>query len=173
MKVITAPNEIVTDLPTIFLAGGITDCDPWQTVVIEGFRYGNDAVLLNPRRKTFSIYDPEESRKQIEWEFNALTNCDIFAMQFAGGDSVQPICMYELGRYVTLKNRKLDRIVIGVDRNYLRRNDVFTQMKLIDPKLADKISGNIEDHVSNIKMALKQLQKDRSTFWGKIVERMR
>jgi len=80
MKVITAPNEIVTDLPTIFLAGGITDCDPWQTVVIEGFRYGNDAVLLNPRRKTFSIYDPEESRKQIEWEFNALTNCDIFAM---------------------------------------------------------------------------------------------
>jgi len=81
--------------------------------------------------------------------------------------------MYELGRYVTLKNRKLDRIVIGVDRNYLRRNDVFTQMKLIDPKLADKISGNIEDHVSNIKMALKQLQKDRSTFWGKIVERMR
>lgn len=174
MKVITAPNEIVTDgLPTIFLAGGITNCAPWQTVVIEGFRYGNDAVLLNPRRKSFSIFDIEESRKQIEWEFNALTNCDIFSMWFADGDSVQPICMYELGRYVTLRHRKLDRIVIGVDRNYLRKDDVYTQMKLIDPKLADKISNNLEDHVSNIKMALKQLQKDRSTWWGRIAERMR
>lgn len=170
MKVITAPDEIVADQPTIFLAGGITDCAPWQTVVIESFRYGNDAVLLNPRRKEFSIY--KESSKQIEWEFNALTNCDIFTMWFAGGDSVQPICMYELGRYATLRSKKLDRIVIGVDRNYSRKSDVYTQMNLIDPELAAKISYNLEDHISNIKMALKKLQKDRSTWWGRMMERI-
>ena len=172
MKVITAPDKIVTDLPTIFLAGGITDCAPWQTVVAQSLKYNDEAILLNPRRKSFSIYDPDESRKQIEWEFNALNGCDIFSIWFADGDSVQPICMYELGRYTEIKNRNPDRIVIGVDKNYLRKNDVYTQIKLVDPKLAEKISDNLKDHTENILTALKKLQKQRSTWWGRIMERI-
>ena len=85
MRVIEAPNDIILNDNeiTCFLAGGITDCEDWQSKVIEYLEETirlDDLVLLNPRRKTFDVTDKSASRKQIEWEFNALNNMDIFTM---------------------------------------------------------------------------------------------
>ena len=102
MKVITALEDVEGPRPYVFLAGGITNCPEWQVEVIDKLKDFSKGTLLNPRRKNFPINDPNASREQIEWEFNAISNCDIFSMWFCKGESDQPICMYELGRNLTL-----------------------------------------------------------------------
>lgn len=126
----------------VFLAGGIQKCVEWQQEVIKKFLAKNPnprteykhLFLLNPRRADW-LDKPGEATRQIEWEFDMLERCDIFTMYFAGGESVQPICMYELGRYIErmktrFPNSWMDRIVITCDTDYKRLNDVLTQTKL-------------------------------------------
>lgn len=74
-------------------------------------------------------------QKQIEWEFNALENADIFSMYFTSGVSDQPICMYELGRNIL--NMQIrhpidwkSRIIISIEDGYKRKQDVIIQTGL-------------------------------------------
>ena len=130
MRVIEAPNDIILNDNeiTCFLAGGITDCEDWQSKVIEYLEETirlDDLVLLNPRRKTFDVTDKSASRKQIEWEFNALNNMDIFTMYFADSTSVQPICMYELGRHLERMQHRFMHILRHGEIMIVNRNKVY------------------------------------------------
>lgn len=145
MKVITAP-EIYAKQPGdvfVFLAGGITKCPDWQSDAIKNlgnsftsrFDQNDHLIIFNPRRKDFDITDPDASIKQIEWEFNALENCDIFSMFFCASESVQPICMYELGRNITRMQMRFpknwdDRLIITSEKDYSRCKDVEIQSRL-------------------------------------------
>ena len=146
MKVVTAIEDFTPDLKTeeitVFLAGGITNCWEWQNLVIEYLKVkekeGEDLsqmVIFNPRRPNFPIDDPFAAYAQIEWEYKWLMTCDIFSMYFAGGSSVQPICMYELGRY-SYRMQDLfpwdyqDRVIVTVEPTYKRASDVIVQMRL-------------------------------------------
>lgn len=159
IKVITAPEALVPyneddTIPTnkdfdirCFLAGGITGCDNWQQKVIKyvkdldiqhALRPYNDLMLINPRRENFPIGDPNAAEQQITWEFNALSDdaLSIFSMYFCASDSDQPICMYELGRYLTIMKQKypdayMDMVVISVEKGYKRAQDVYYQVKLM------------------------------------------
>ena len=143
MKVIVAPkiyqrreNEI-----SVFLAGGITNCSNWQNEIIqriEGLRpddFDDDLVIYNPRRVNFPIHQSSAAEEQIRWEFNNLNRMDIFSMYFCDGESDQPICMYELGRYISQMQLRFPtdwnrRIIISVEDGYRRINDVLIQTKL-------------------------------------------
>jgi len=149
MELFTAPEKIETKLLTVFLAGGITNCPNWQQEIIKLLE-GNDIAVLNPRRENFPIHDPKASEEQITWEFHALNNSDIFSMWFTSGVSDQPICMYELGRHLALK--KPEKIVIGVEEGYKRKQDVYIQTKLVHPQL--EISDNLVTHKDNILNAI-------------------
>ena len=145
MKVITAP-EIYKPTRTadikVFLAGGITDCSDWQSKVIEELEkldslYNlDDVVIFNPRRENFDVTDPDATIDQIEWEHKYLNDCDIFSIYFEASKSLQPICMYELGKH-SLKDRK----VVTVQKGYLREEDVLIQCKL-DGLWVDYIFGD-------------------------------
>lgn len=79
--------------------------------------------------------DPNESQKQIEWEFNWLNEMNIFSMYFDASSSVQPICFYELGRYLILMMQKYpkdyqNRIIICYKIGFLRCKDVEIQTNL-------------------------------------------
>ena len=100
IKVVTSPEllEAGNEEKEVrcFLAGGITKCPDWQAEVIkeilrldEEDRANNDEVatdytlvLFNPRRENFPINDPDASRNQIQWEFDALETMDMFSMYF-------------------------------------------------------------------------------------------
>lgn len=151
VKVITAPemyekkeNDILC-----FLAGGITNCKEWQSDVINEIKrldeeslwlkksiaHDYTLVLFNPRRENFSVENENDITEQIEWEFYNLERADIFSMYFCGGESVQPICLYELGRnFVRMQqrfpNNYLDRISISIEADYKRLKDVMIQMQL-------------------------------------------
>lgn len=139
MKVITSPqlyakkqNDLIC-----FLAGGISNCKPWQDQVIKELQNigkGVDLsnlVIINPRCKNFNITDPYASYNQIKWEFNWLEQMDLFSMYFCESESVQPICMYELGRNLIRMQQRFpdfyNRIIIGIEQNYKRKQDVMIQ----------------------------------------------
>jgi hypothetical protein len=138
MKIVVAPEKPDLDehydRPYLFLAGGITNCDEWQDEVCE--KLSDDSIVgtvFNPRRKNFPMGDPEAGKKQIAWEYWALNdlNPDIISFWFDGGESLQPITLYELGRYSTKHMLKgsPEHLVVASDPNYGRDMDVREQLK--------------------------------------------
>lgn len=157
MKVITAPESLYKgEMPKVFLAGGITNCPWWQNDVI-AMLTNYEGVLYNPRRKNFPIENPNAAKEQIEWEFHALNNSDIFSIWFSNAESDQPICMYELGRHVARLSENINKIVIGIEPGYKREQDVRIQMELVDPSISNKISDTLEKHAVNIANAIEKL----------------
>lgn len=143
--------------PWIFLAGGITDCPDWQDKVRRLIRSSTQGTLLNPRRKNFPIGNPDAALEQITWEFHALNRSDVFSMWFSAGSSVQPICMYELGRHLARwqifnlqapGSAKPMNVCIGVEPGYKREQDVRIQTSLICEGL--KIADSLMEHTLNI-----------------------
>ena len=140
MRVITAPEEYTPQREDVhvFLAGGIMDCPDWQSEVIERLsrkRATDHLVVLNPRRADFPMHDPDAATEQINWEFNWLEKCDIFSMYFSEGESVQPICMYELGRNILRTQIRFPedwhkRIIVSAEHGYKRIKDVQIQTGL-------------------------------------------
>lgn len=135
MKAITAPQEYTRQFDDeifCFLAGGISNCPDWQKEVINQLKEYDlkRLILFNPRRERFSIEDKSEAEKQIAWEFKYLQQMDIFSMYFCGSESVQPICMYELGRYLSKFSNKSHLAALSVEDGYNRASDVIIQSRL-------------------------------------------
>ena len=145
MKVINAPESYNMEDGeiSVFLAGGITNCPDWQSEIISRLNhpmYNESLVVFNPRRENFPIHIPSAADEQIKWEFNQLSRMDIFSMYFCESDSDQPICMYELGRYISEMQKRFpvdwkDRIIISVEGGYKRINDVIVQSRLACGKI--------------------------------------
>ena len=144
MKVIVAPNIYIPkgNEISVFLAGGITNCSNWQNEIIQCLErlrpddFDDDLIIYNPRRDNFPIHQSSAAEEQIRWEFNKLNQMDIFSMYFCDGESDQPICMYELGRYIAQMQLRFPtdwnrRIIISVEDGYRRINDVIIQTKLV------------------------------------------
>ena len=130
MIYIECPTEYTPDatpLPSVFLAGGISDCDEWQTRMVE-LLAPLDLVVINPRRKNFPIDDPAAAEGQIRWEFRHLRRATARLFWFPGA-TLCPITLYELGTW-SAGNAPL---FVGVDPAYARRRDVDFQTKLIRP----------------------------------------
>ena len=55
--IIESPNEVYSlennENKKLFLAGGITDCPDWQSVVIDKVKDIPNLTIYNPRRKEF------------------------------------------------------------------------------------------------------------------------
>lgn len=128
MLYVEAPAVYSGDLPLLFLAGGITDCPMWQSDALEMLA-DVDFAVANPRRRNFPMADPNAAPAQVRWEFDHLERADVVLFWFAGGPSVQPIALHELGAH------RLRPIVVGCDPAYLRRQDVLIQMSLARPEL--------------------------------------
>lgn len=152
MRTITAP-EPIDGWPQVFLAGGITNCPDWQSTVISLLAGFSGGVLLNPRRSNFPIYDPNAAREQIAWEFRALRSAHIFSMWFCASESVQPICMYELGCHLERLRDQPARVVIGIEPGYKREQDVRIQTELANPEIAATIEADLAAHADRIRQA--------------------
>ena len=158
VKVITVPDKLQWEGLSIFLAGGITNCSCWQDEVIKMLK-PYEGTILNPRRKNFPIDDPNAAEEQITWEFNAFKRADIFSIWFPNSESDRPICMYELGRHITLRENKMGTVVIGVEPRYLREQDVYIQIGLIDKRF--QIVSNLNDYAQNIIETYRRMENER------------
>lgn len=155
MKVYISParpdvSEIDINCTYVFLAGGITKCWDWQDrccELIQEIAKENEIntdrlIVFNPRRLLFGVSDKTACDEQITWEYDYLHLCDIFSMYFCESNSVQPICLYELGHYIpgimsqySNYHKALQRIVVTAESNYARCYDVEKQLELcLGPK---------------------------------------
>lgn len=163
MRVVTAPNlaESISHNWKVFLAGGITGCSNWQEKVISELlnlsEYYNlaNVVIYNPRRDDFDVTDKNAEIDQIRWEHNQLMRCDIFSCFFEASESLQPITLYELGKWGLKKPS-----VITVQQGYLRERDVLIQTAL-DSLHASYIAGEdaIKHHARMIASMIQEVRK--------------
>jgi len=174
MKIITAPDTnsvwkyYLSGDTLVFLAGGITDCPEWQKEVIKKLNIeDNHVIICNPRRDNFPIHDPNASYEQIEWEYKALNKCYIFSIMFCESTSDQPICFYELGRYIERMKLRFpkdwkNRIIVSCDDEFKRIQDVLIQTKLATSNRVKVNVGKGEDlintHVHCIEKAVEYIR---------------
>lgn len=158
MNYIEAPEyDFQNDKVSVFLAGGITDCPDWQKTVVNQLR-DLDITVFNPRRANFPIDDPNASYEQIKWEYNMLRRADVIIFWFCK-ETMCPIVLYELGAH-----SKSDKtIVVGVDKDYERRQDVEIQTHLVRPDI--KIVYSIDDLVSRLKQHLEEYAPDFTDYF--------
>jgi len=130
--IVEAPNEEYsiqneTLNLKVFVAGGITNCPDWQAEFLEYFKDYDFVTFFNPRRKDFDVTDPKASEKQIVWEHRHLEEADVIIYWFSRG-SLNPIVLYELGKYINTNKH----ILIGIDPEYQRKSDVEVQSALMN-----------------------------------------
>lgn len=134
MKYIEAPKIYIEEgllvpAKSLFLAGGISGCENWQSRMVLYLR-DVSIILLNPRRKEFPIDDPEAAQAQIEWEYEYLRKASMILFWFPS-ETLCPIVLYELGAW-SMTDKKL---FVGVHPEYKRRQDVEIQTKLVRPEI--------------------------------------
>ncbi|MGN1033832.1 MAG: hypothetical protein ACI4PU_10180 [Intestinibacter sp.] len=139
MKVIQAPNDYTcfSDEIPCFMAGGLQKCEWHHEFLSELNKYTlNHLVIYNPKRDNYDTNNPTLAEEQIKWEYTYLNKYVndkyIFSMYFDDSESVQPICFYELGRYLEVmkNNGNLLNCVITVHPKFSRKNDVIIQTEL-------------------------------------------
>lgn len=159
MNIITAPHDLydlsTAHAPSLFLAGGITNCPDWQSELIElmrGQSVLNDLVVYNPRRQDFDISNPKASEEQICWEFAKLRDADVVSFWFAPG-SVNPIVFYELGQWGNSRGGR--PMCVGCDPAFTRTQDVVMQTKLARPEIT--VQTSLEALVDQVVAAVFQV----------------
>jgi hypothetical protein len=142
MQYIEAPNEINSRSKKLFIAGAITGAHDWQKTVVS--KIGDlDIAVYNPRRANFPIDDPSAAKEQITWEHKYLNVADMISFWFCK-ETQAPIALYELGAWTKTSKP----IIIGMDPEYERRQDVEVQTKLERPDVL--IVYSLDDLVKGI-----------------------
>lgn len=143
-RYIEAPENYVKspgDPPALFLAGGITGCEDWQSDARDLLNASEaPVVILNPRRADFDVTDPAAGPQQIAWEYRHLRLADVIMFWFPACDpavTTQPIALFELGGAL---ERTGTRLAVGVDPGYPRLVDVIEQCRLARPTLPVYVS---------------------------------
>lgn len=130
MQYIEAPLEDKPKYPSVFLAGGITNCPNWQTQVCNRLR-NHEITVFNPRRESFSMGNPAEASRQVWWEFYKLHRADLVSFWFSEG-SLNPLALFELGAALERHNQM---VLVGASPRYERRADVIYQTFLHRPNI--------------------------------------
>lgn len=135
-------NDFPQETKTLFIGGGITNCEDWQTTVVEELlKTVPNVVIFNPRRKSFHL--TEENRlKQISWEFFHLTKSDAIIFWLpADGECLTTL--FELGKEIGKRSDKKN-IFIGIDRYNKMAFDLVEQLKLENIVPFSTLSGLVE-----------------------------
>jgi hypothetical protein len=101
---------------SIFLAGGITGCPDWQSVLIPLIS-DLDITIYNPRRTNFDVKDFSVAEIQIAWEYERLHHVDAVSFWFAK-ETLQPIVLFELGGAL----ERPITVFVGVHAGYPRES---------------------------------------------------
>lgn len=161
MKIIQSPQEYLAtdDEIPCFMAGGLQKCD-WHAEFLEELqKYSCDKlVIYNPKREFFDMTDSSVEEEQITWEFKYLNaylkGFYIFSMYFDHSTSPQPICFYELGRYMALlQDSGWNSAVISCHPEFSRKNDVIIQTRLATKSKAKVLECSAAEHAQRVAVA--------------------
>ncbi|MEV0645332.1 nucleoside 2-deoxyribosyltransferase domain-containing protein [Phytomonospora sp. NPDC050363] len=153
LRLVRAPEpyeRLDGDGPSLFLAGGITGIEDWQSrAEILAGRAGFPVTVFNPRRAGFDMTREADSVEQIAWEHRLLRAADLVLFWFAEGPSTQPITLFELGSAA----ERPGRIAVGVHPSYSRAMDVRQQLRHVRPEV--EVRSTLEEVVAEALRALR------------------
>ena len=124
MKVITAPEPLYIQPPSVFLAGSIEQdtAAKWQDTLIS-LLARDEVTVLNPRRKEWdrnwdqSIQNPEFKR-QVEWELVAMDHADLIVIYFDPATK-SPVTLLEFGLFASS-----EKLVVCCPEGFWRKGNV-------------------------------------------------
>lgn len=139
----------------IFIAGSISGAHDWQrefACEMSSSERGPRRIIdvfnvFNPRRANYNALDPAVEQEQITWEYQCIHQCKHIAFWFSH-ETLAPITLFELGS--ALNTHDHDKIYIGIDPEYKRKNDVFTQTMLRNKSIALSIVYSKQQLVNQI-----------------------
>lgn len=142
MDIITSPNIVELVKPSVFLAGGITNCPDWQKDFIDNFTNSfsiREVTIVNPRCEEWDDTrdNIEVSKEQISWEKNYLDVTTGVVFWFPK-ETLCPITLFELGGALYSRNI----IAIGIDPEYQRKLDIEVQVGLVNKNIPIVYSVN-------------------------------
>lgn len=144
MDYIEAPDESISRYKNkLFLAGGITNVQDWQSKVVKDIS-DLDITVFNPRRSNFDMSNKEDTEIQIKWEWNRLREATHTLFWFSH-ETIQPITLFELGSAL---ERNAHLLFIGCEPRYERALDVKTQSLLMNHHM--EISDSLEHLIRRI-----------------------
>lgn len=151
MLYVQSPNSIDDDVAPsaarLFLAGSIDSgaAEDWQALIVDRLR-DLDVVVFNPRRAawlpdTSLGSEPEELRRQINWELDAIERSDLMVFYFAPGTKA-PISLLELG---LIAGRK--QAIVCCPHGFWRK----TNVDMICERFEIQQANSLEDLIKEIK----------------------
>lgn len=151
--IIRSPELLVfsNEIPSIFLAGGITGCPDWQSDVAMKLATELPVIVYNPRRIGDLAMNGEDAYRQIHWEHMALNAASMTFFWFPAEGQCM-ISLFELGKEL---GRNSD-IVVGVHPGYVRRFDVETQIELEGSgiKIYNNLDFMVDDFIDEVKVIM-------------------
>ena len=141
----------------MFLAGGISGCQPWQDEMKDLIAQKCPGLIpVNPRRANFDVSRKDIHHEQIKWEFDFLRRADVIIFWFPK-ETLCPITLFELGTWSVLCKTHGSQIFVGCDPEYMRRDDVHTQLSLLND-----CDYPVENSLENLATALQKWWHDNS-----------
>ena len=114
--------------PSVFIAGGISNCPDWQTEMASVMNTDMYDVV-NPRRVGGFDRTGVTAKEQITWEHHALELVDSCIFWFPE-ETLCPITLLELGKMLHKAASHSVRLAIGWHPNYQRAFDLEVQIAL-------------------------------------------
>jgi Nucleoside 2-deoxyribosyltransferase like len=142
-----------SQLPKLFLAGGITGVQDWQSEAATMLR-PFEVMVFNPRRAAFDVRDEAAGDEQIEWEHEHLRAADVISFWFSF-ETLHPITLYELGAW-SMTDKP---IIVGAHPDFPRRIDVVKQTKLARPEV--KVYASLEETIRAAASRANAIQIDK------------
>lgn len=130
VTVIKPPDPIyASPKRQIFLAGSIEmgKAEDWQKKVADILEY-EDVILFNPRRDDWDTSwkqekDNPQFRGQVEWELEALEQCDTIFMYLSPG-TISPISLLELGLFTDTGGGWNTKMIVCCPEGFHRKGNV-------------------------------------------------
>lgn len=118
-------DELAKTNYIVFLAGGISGCEDWQSKLVSLLKDIDNLVLINPRRENFdkNLISTEE---QVTWEYQAIKKSPGIIFWFTP-PTLNPITLFEYGKCLVDSNKN---VIVGIHPEYSRKEDVIIQTKL-------------------------------------------
>ena len=115
--------------PSVFIAGGISDCPDWQAEMVGMLDHDRNDVV-NPRRIGGFDKTGATAREQITWEHHALSMVDSCIFWFPR-ETLCPITLFELGKMLekTMETSGMT-LAVGWHPEYARAFDLEVQIPL-------------------------------------------
>jgi hypothetical protein len=146
-RVFVCPARYTGHSPAVFLAGGITGCRDWQSLVKQHLlEKCPRLVILNPRRATFDVTDQSASEEQIRWENDALHQASLILFWFPH-ETLCPTTLFELGTWSVLHKTHGNKIIVGCHPDYKLRADVERRLEVVMGPGAVKVHTRLEELV--------------------------